>query len=74
MTTDEQSEWPDFSTFTRQSNWRNFIQEIWMKHKDEVMAWEQRQVDYTLQDYYQQHKWFLRRLFSAEGGKVHTEE
>ena len=74
MTTAEQSEWPDFSTFTRQSNWRNFIQEIWMKHKDEVMAWEQRQVDYTLQDYYQQHKWFLRRLFRAEGGKVNTEE
>ena len=28
----------------------------------------------TLQDYYQQHKWFLRRLFRAEGGKVNTEE
>ena len=45
-----------------------------MKHKDEIMAWERRQVDYGLQDYYNQHKWFLRRLFRAEGGKVTIEE
>jgi hypothetical protein len=45
-----------------------------MKHKDEIMEWEQRQVDYTLQDYYLQHKWFLRRLFRAEGGTVNTEQ
>ena len=71
--TDEYSEWPDFS-LPRQSAWKNFVQEIWMQHKDEIMVWEKRQVNYTLQDYYNQHKWFLRRLFRAEGGKVITQE
>ena len=73
MRIDENSEWPTWSD-PRQSQWRNFVQEIWMKHKDEIMAWERRQVDYGLQDYYNQHKWFLRRLFRAEGGKVTIEE
>ena len=66
--------WPDISFAPKISPWKSFVQEIWMKHKDEIMEWEQRQVDYTLQDYYLQHKWFLRRLFRAEGGKVNTEQ
>tara|TARA_B110000305_G_C19461107_1_gene654438 strand:+ start:508 stop:732 length:225 start_codon:yes stop_codon:yes gene_type:complete len=65
---------PEISLTIKHSPWESFVQEIWMKHKDEIMEWEQRQVDYTLQDYYQQHKWFLRRLFRAEGGKVNTEQ
>jgi len=73
MSTDEQSEWPDFS-LPRQSVWKNFVQEIWMRHKDEVMVWEHRQVDYTLKDYYSKQKWFLRKQFRAEGGKVTHEE
>lgn len=69
MIVSEEFQWPELPE-PRQSEWRNFIQEIWMKHKDEIMAWESRQVDYSLQEYYNQHKWFLKRLFRAEGGKV----
>lgn len=55
---------------TKQSAWKTFITEMWFQHRDEILSWEQRQVDYDLKDYYNQHKWFLRKLFRAEGGKV----
>lgn len=54
--------------------WREFVSEMWFKHKDEVLAWEKKAVtNYTIEDYYHKNKWYLKQQFRKKGGKVYNE-
>ena len=47
--------------------WRDFVSEMWFKHKDEVLLWSGKPVtDYDMKDYYHRNKWFLKEKFKKE--------
>ena len=44
--------------------WRNFVTEMWYKHKDEIFTWTGKVVtDYNINDYFKDNKWFLKKKF-----------
>lgn len=45
---------------------RSWLQEMWFKHKDELLAWEHRLPDYDDKYYFNKHKWMLRRRYREE--------
>ena len=45
------------------SDFRIFVNEKWMEHKDEIMAWTGKTVDYDAKYYYTKHRWLLKRMF-----------
>ena len=45
------------------SAFRQFCQEKWFEHKDEILAWTKRAVDYDSDYYFKKHRWMLRRLY-----------
>lgn len=53
-------------TFEPKSEFRHWIQEKWMEHKDELLAWENRMPEYDSKYYFNKHKWMLRRMFMEE--------
>lgn len=59
-------------TFNFKPNpWRDFVSEMWFKHKDEVLSWTHKAVtEYELKEYFHKNKWFLKREFKLRGGKV----
>ena len=55
----------------KRNPWREFVQEMWYKHKDEVLAWTHRAVtEYEITEYYHKNKWYLKKQFRSEGGKI----
>jgi len=54
----------------KQSDFRNFIREKWYQHVDEMMAWENKSVDYSMKLWYIKNKWFLAHLYKKEGKDV----
>lgn len=47
--------------------WRNFVSEMWFRHKDEVYKWTGKPVvDYDLKEYYHKNKWFLKQKFKKK--------
>ena len=51
---------------THQSDYRTWINNQWFEYKQEVWAWEGRDVTGTPQDYYHKYKWFLKAKYKAE--------
>jgi hypothetical protein len=47
-------------------NFRMWLQEKWMQHKDELMAWENRLPEYDDKYYFRKHRWMLRRMYREE--------
>ena len=45
------------------SAFRLFVNEKWMEHTDEIMAWTGQTVDYDSKYYYTKHRWLLKRMF-----------
>jgi len=50
------------------SNFRCFLQEKWMEHKNELMIWEKRFPEYDDKYYFNKHKWMLKRMYREEVG------
>ena len=54
-----------FSTHDN-SDFRLWVNEKWFEYKDEVDAWEHRQVTGTPQAYFLKYRWFLKAKYKAE--------
>jgi len=48
------------------SQFRVWLVEKWMEHKDELMLWEHRHPEYDDKYYFNKHKWMLRRMFQQQ--------
>ena len=48
------------------SAFRFFVNEMWMMHKDEIMTWTGKTVDYDAKYYYTKHRWLLKRMFKEQ--------
>lgn len=48
------------------SEFRQFCQNKWFEHRDEILDWTGRPVDYDAGYYFRQHRWLLRRMFIEE--------
>jgi len=51
----------------KQSAFRNFCNEMWYKHKDELLEWEKTLPQYDSNYYFRKHRWFLKNLFKKRG-------
>ena len=48
------------------SSFRRFCIESWYSYKDEVEAWEKRQVRGKEEEYFKKYKWFLKAKYKQE--------
>jgi hypothetical protein len=48
------------------SAFRLFVNEKWMEHKDEIMAWTGQTVDYDAKYYYNKHRWLLKSMYKEQ--------
>lgn len=53
-------------TFEPKSEFRHWVSEKWMEHKDELLVWENRLPEYDAQYYFNKHKWMLKNMFREE--------
>lgn len=42
---------------------RQWVQDIWFEHCEEVEAWERRAPTYGPREYFNKYKWWLRREY-----------
>ena len=47
----------------KNSAFRQFCQEKWFEHRDEILTWTGHAVDYNSSYYFRRHRWLLRRMF-----------
>ena len=47
----------------RVSTFRQFCQEKWFEHRDEIYTWTGRAVDYDSDYYFRKHRWLLKRMY-----------
>ena len=50
----------------KNSQFRHYVYEKWYEYKDEVEAWEHRQVTGNAEDYFNKWKWFLKAKYKQE--------
>lgn len=50
---------------------RQWCQERWYEHCDEVTSWTRQSPNYLSQEYFNRYKWWLRREFRAVVEKQH---
>lgn len=56
-----------YTYIPKEKPWRNFVSEMWFKHKDEVLLWSGKPVtNYDMEDYFRKNKWFLKKQFKKE--------
>ena len=51
------------------SSFRMFCNETWYEHKDEIIAWTGKQVDYDATYYFQKHRWLLKKMLKESTKK-----
>ena len=52
------------------SEFRVWLGNKWMEHKDEILAWENRLPEYDDKYYFRKHKWMLKKMFQEENKNV----
>ena len=57
---DDMFKLPEISDFRRDCDVK------WYEYKDEVEAWERKQVTGSPKDYFNKYKWFLKEKYKAE--------
>ena len=50
----------------KRTPFRNWLEQKWYEHKDEVFAWEHRQSEETPEQYFNQYRWYLKALYKHE--------
>lgn len=45
------------------SAFRQFCQEKWFEHRDEILAWTGQAVKYDSAYYFRQHRWLLKSMY-----------
>ena len=54
----------EYTYIPKKNPWRDFVTEMWFKHKDEVLLWSGKPVtDYDMKDYFRKNKWFLKQQY-----------
>ena len=53
-------------------NFRQWCQEKWYEHCEEVLAWSGVSVRYLSTEYFNKYRWWLRREYRAAVGKSVT--
>jgi hypothetical protein len=48
------------------SAFRTYCQNKWFEHRDEILDWTGRPVDYDAAYYFRKHRWMLRKMFLEE--------
>lgn len=51
------------------SSFRMFCNETWYEHKDEILVWTGKQVDYDATYYFRKHRWLLKKMFKESAKK-----
>jgi hypothetical protein len=51
---------------TKTSPFRQFCQEKWFEHKEEILTWTGKMVKYDSAYYFRQHRWLLRRMYMEQ--------
>lgn len=41
-------------------NFRRYVQEMWIVHREELEYWEKRVPDYDAKEYFKRFRWWLR--------------
>ena len=54
---------PETKSQLLKKDFRNFLNEKWYEHKDELMAWEQKFPEYDREYYFRKHRWLLKKMF-----------
>jgi hypothetical protein len=44
-------------------SFRLWLQEQWYEHLEEISAWQKHEPEYTLKEYFEKYKWWLRREY-----------
>lgn len=52
---------PDY--FNETSKFRQWITQTWYEHKREKLMWEKQVVNYNIEQWFSNNKWFLKRLY-----------
>lgn len=52
------------------SQFRTWLMEKWVEHKDECFTWTRKFPEYDDKYYFRKHKWFLRKMYREEKGNV----
>ena len=47
-------------------NFRQWVQEIWFQHIDELDAWEHQSPKYSPAEYFNRYKWWLKREYKHQ--------
>jgi hypothetical protein len=56
------------------SPFRQFCQEMWFEHKDEILAWTRKPVDYSSDEYFSKQRWMLKRLYKSHLVEMYARE
>lgn len=51
------------------SDFRFFVNELWMRHKDELMQWEGKMPEYDAKYYFNKHRWMIRQWYREDKAK-----
>ena len=50
----------------KNSQFRNFVYNKWLDHKDEIFEWTHKLPEYDEKYYFSKHRWMLRAMFKDE--------
>lgn len=48
---------------------RNFVNNLWYEHKDEIYFWEHKDPEYDLKEYFNRYRWWLRIEYRKQSMK-----
>lgn len=54
------------------SPFRQFCQEKWFEHRDEIYAWTGQRVDYDSAYYFGKHRWLLKNMYLEQRAQDHA--
>lgn len=54
----------------KDSNFRVWLNRMWLEHKDDVLEHTGRKVDYDLRDYFLKYRWWLKTIYKRETQNV----
>jgi hypothetical protein len=50
----------------KNSEFRRWVQELWMKNKDEHLTWNES--PYTIKEYWEKYKWWIKLQWRKKNG------
>jgi len=50
----------------KESNFRVWLNRMWLEHKDDVLEHTGNEVSYDLRDYFLKYRWWLKTIYKRE--------